>query len=301
MNGDLTDRDIRRAEKSDLHTHFPLSGWHHRFIESIAPVSAVPTTPGLRILEQYITTHLSPYLKIRQHFEQAVRLGFEAAQQDNVTKMEMTLSVAHAKKYGGDLSCLVRAVKKIAAEAAPGCGIHIYAGIRREYGPKKYEAIFDMLHPQVGIEGIDLTGDEQSVPATEFRPLFKQAKNRGLRLKAHCGETGPADEVLRTVDMLNLDAIQHGIAVADSRAVSRHLADMKIPLHLAPASNYRIRCDAERDNDRLRRLIEGGNYVTIATDDLLLFGMNISDQIVHLRRSGVLTDAMVDSLLGRAT
>jgi hypothetical protein len=40
-----------------------------------------------------------------------------------------------------------------------------------------------------------------------------------LRLKAHVGEWGSADDVWRAVEELDLDEVQHGIAAAGSSAV----------------------------------------------------------------------------------
>ena len=46
-----------------------------------------------------------------------------------------------------------------------------------------------------------------------------------MKLKAHVGEFGGADEVKRTVEVLQLDEVQHGIAAAESTAVMNWLAD----------------------------------------------------------------------------
>jgi adenosine deaminase len=71
---------------------------------------------------------------------------------------------------------------------------------------------------------IDLSGDEFAQPIETFKPLYRMGKAEGLRLKAHVGEWGTADDVWRAVEQLELDEVQHGIAAAESPAVMRLLA-----------------------------------------------------------------------------
>ena len=42
----------------------------------------------------------------------------------------------------------------------------------------------------------DLYGDELVQPIENFKPIYRRAKSEGLRLKAHVGEWGTADDVL---------------------------------------------------------------------------------------------------------
>jgi adenosine deaminase len=86
---------------------------------------------------------------------------------------------------------------------------------------------------------IDLSGDELCQPIEVFKPLYRTAKAAGLRLKAHVGEWGDADSVLRAVEELELDEVQHGISAANSAAVMRFLADNRIRLNICPTSEGR--------------------------------------------------------------
>jgi adenosine deaminase len=52
---------------------------------------------------------------------------------------------------------------------------------------------------------LDLSGDEFAQPIETFVPLYRAAKPAGLRLKAHVGEWGTADDVQRAVEVLELD------------------------------------------------------------------------------------------------
>jgi adenosine deaminase len=106
---------------------------------------------------------------------------------------------------------------------------------------------------------LDLSGDKLAQPIENFRPLYRVAKDKGLRLKAHVGEWGTADDVWRACEELELDEIQHGIAAAEAPAVMRFLADNRVRLNVCPTSN-----------------------VTVNTDDALVFGPSVSEEFLGL-------------------
>jgi adenosine deaminase len=87
---------------------------------------------------------------------------------------------------------------------------------------------------------LDLSGDELAQPIEVFQPLYRAAKSKGMRLKAHVGEWGTADDVWRAVETLELDEVQHGIAAAESAAMMRFLADHEVRLNVCPTSNVML-------------------------------------------------------------
>ena len=67
-----------------------------------------------------------------------------------------------------------------------------------------------------GWQALDLSGDERAQPIETFQPLYRECKARGMRLKAHVGEWGTADDVWRAVEVLELDEVQHEMAAEHS-------------------------------------------------------------------------------------
>ena len=70
---------------------------------------------------------------------------------------------------------------------------------------------------------IDLYGDELAQPIENFKAIYRRVKSEGLRLKAHVGEWGKAEDVHRVVECLELDEVQHGISAAEDPSVIRFL------------------------------------------------------------------------------
>jgi adenosine deaminase len=142
----------------------------------------------------------------------------------------------------------------------------------------------------------DLSGDELAQPIEVFIPLYRSAKAAGLRLKAHVGEFGTADDVQRAVEELELDEVQHGIAAADSPSVMRFLADHRIRLNICPTSNVMLGRVATIKSHPIRRLYDAGIRVTVNTDDSLMFGITVSEEFLALYDAGLFTAAELDQI-----
>jgi adenosine deaminase len=143
---------------------------------------------------------------------------------------------------------------------------------------------------------LDMSGDELAQPIESFKPLYRMAKNAGLRLKAHAGEWGDADSVQRAVEELELDEVQHGTAAAESRTVMRFLADNRVRLNICPTSNVMLGRVESLAAHPIRRLYDAGVRVTINTDDILMFGESVSEEYLSLYRAGVFTAAELDEI-----
>ena len=141
---------------------------------------------------------------------------------------------------------------------------------------------------------LDLSGDEFAQPIGIFKPLYRMAQARGLRLKAHVGEWGTADDVWRAVEELELDEVQHGIAAAESPTVMRFLADHHIRLNLCPTLNVMLGRVESMASHPIRRLYDGGVRVTVNTDDALVFGCSVSQEFLSLYHAGVFIAAELD-------
>jgi adenosine deaminase len=134
---------------------------------------------------------------------------------------------------------------------------------------------------------LDLYGDEFAQPIERFRPLYRMAKSKGLRLKAHVGKWGSADDVWRAVEELELDEVQHGIAAAGSWAVMRMLADNDVRLNVCPTSNVMLGRVDRLETHPIRRLYDAGVKVTVNTDDVLVFGNGVSEEFLSVYQARV--------------
>ena len=128
---------------------------------------------------------------------------------------------------------------------------------------------------ELGFWRAHISGDELAQPTAVFKPLYRQAKDAGLRLKAHVGEWGDAYSVQRAVEDLELDEVQHGIAAAQSAPVMKFLADNRIRLNICPTSNVLLGRVASLAEHPIRKLYDASVKVTVNTDDVLVFGEGV--------------------------
>jgi adenosine deaminase len=143
-----------------------------------------------------------------------------------------------------------------------------------------------------GIVGIDIAGPESSTfRVADYRRLFRRARQFGLGLTVHTGESGSVDEVARVVEMLEPDRIGHGVKAAyDPRAMAM-IRDRGIVLEICPTSNLNTRVVSGWDEfrwifDTFRR-----NEIrfTINTDGPEMLKTYIRDEMATLGRLGILS------------
>ena len=109
---------------------------------------------------------------------------------------------------------------------------------------------------------------ERGVDPRDFAPAYDVARAAGLRATGHAGEdTGP-ENIAAALDALDLERIDHGIAIVEDPELMARVAEARIPLDVCPTSNVVIanRFPTLADHP-FRRMREAGLLVTINTDD----------------------------------
>jgi adenosine deaminase len=160
-------------------------------------------------------------------------------------------------------------------------------GINRRVPPERLWPLF-VAYLDAGVFGsIDLYDDERAGDLRAFQPFFRLARQRGLKLKAHAGETCGPERVQETLDVLDVDAIQHGIAAVDDPRLMEVLARRGTQLNLGLASNIALGLAGSYADHPIHTLLAAGVDVALGTDDFALFGASLCDEILNLRRDGM--------------
>jgi adenosine deaminase len=143
-----------------------------------------------------------------------------------------------------------------------------------------------------GVVGIDIAGPESSTfRVADYQRLFRRARQYGLGITIHTGESGSIDEVARVVELLEPDRIGHGVKAAyDPRAMAM-IRERGIVLEICPTSNLNTRVVSGWDEfrwifDTFRR-----NEIrfTINTDGPEMLKTYIRDEMATLGRLGILS------------
>jgi adenosine deaminase len=138
------------------------------------------------------------------------------------------------------------------------------------------------------IVGFDLAGLEAEWPAPPHAAAFVAAANGGLRLTAHAGEVaGP--EHIREVLALGVERVAHGVTAIEDRALVETLRADGVTLDLCPTSNVQAGVVPSIGRHPLARLHRLGVSVTCSTDDRVVSGTSLTDELARTARALRLT------------
>ena len=299
-NGDIA--GIKRIPKSDRHNHLALGG----------RLDALRTFYGCSFNEppeffkdfgefdDYIFVHLSEPLLKKPMKEWGTEVDFfiksalETASEDGVVYLEGSITASLLEAYPS-VEEFSKRVTEIWKTTAPEIDF------RLELGIVKNVPVEDQLYyAEMGIESgvfysIDLYGDERVGDLESFRPLFKKAKNKGMICKAHAGElTKDPEFVRKSVDLLDLDAVQHGISAVGSKEVMKWLAKRGTMLNICPTSNIRLRNVEDMKTHPIRSLFDNGVKCSVNSDDITVFDSTVTDEFLALFNAGTMSAEELD-------
>jgi adenosine deaminase len=109
------------------------------------------------------------------------------------------------------------------------------------------------------------TGGLERVPFRQWAPVFHRARKAGLRLAAHAGENGSADNVREAILEGGVERIVHGVRAASRPDILDLLAERRVPLDVCITSN-RALVPGLGDHP-LPRFLRAGVRCALGTDD----------------------------------
>ena len=203
---------------------------------------------------------------------------------EGVTYAEVTLAAGVVLWRGFEFAEVWKAIRR----AQAGAPIEIWWNLDaiRQFGPDHVMEVARLAANYVGEGAISfgVGGDELRGPASEMRAAYRYAKDAGLRLTAHAGETdGPAS--VRAALDIGAERIGHGIRAVEDPELIRRLREENIPLEICITSNVKTGAVASLGEHPLRKLFDAGVPITLNTDDPGIFDCTLGGEF-ELARSG---------------
>lgn len=290
---------LRACAKADLHVHAGFGSGDRAFLKERTGLDIRPVERVLASMDE-MHAWVRDQAGDRFHRMPGRMLGVEStfvqARRDGVTRLEAGEDVWGITLHDGSAQAVWAMLQAAHARGAPEIEWIPQLGLSRHCRVPDLERWMTPLLELGVFRTLDLSGDEFAQPIEVFAPLYRQAKAAGLRLKAHVGEWGTADDVWRAVELLELDEVQHGIAAAASPAAMRFLARGGVQLNVCPTSNVKLGRVARIEEHPIRRLFDAGVRVTVGSDDPLVFGTSLSGEFLALSDAGVMTPAELDAV-----
>lgn len=290
---------IRRCPKSDLHNHFVLGGSRH-FLREYSGRDILPIKHPLHSMDEmhaWNSKNIGTIFETPEGRRMLIQATFLQAKDDGVTILEIGEDVwGLGEFFNGSIEELVDAFETAHQEIAPDIELRLQIGMSRHCDIAYLENCLSHFWGCKAFYSIDLYGDELAQPIENFKAIYRRAKSEGLRLKAHVGEWGKAEDVRRAVECLELDEVQHGISAAEDPSVIRFLRDNHIRLNITPSSNYLLGRVTDLKNHPIAELYRNGIDVTINSDDVLIFDSDVSKEYLRLYQCGCLNADELDDI-----
>lgn len=297
IRGDLA--AVRSCPKADLHNHFVLGG-SRAFLRRHTGREIRPLNQPIHSMDEmhiWYARNLGASFETPEGRRLLIRAAFAQAKEDGVTVLEIGEDVWGLDAFfHGDVEELVTAFETAHREIAPETELRLQIGLSRHCEIAYLEDCLSHFWGCKAFYSIDLYGDELAQPIENFRSIYRRAKAEGLRLKAHVGEWGTAEDVRRAVECLELDEVQHGIAAAEDPSVIPFLVDHHIRLNITPSSNFLLGRVENLQNHPIAKLYHSGVDVTVNSDDVLIFDSDVSKEYLRLYQSGCLNAEELDDI-----
>ncbi len=120
-----------------------------------------------------------------------------------------------------------------------------------------------------GIIGIDFSNyNKDGFHFKDYKNLVEKARENGLKVTAHSGETDDTNDIWECIESINPDRIGHGVKAVHDKKLMQELASRKITLEVCPLSNLMTK--AVKDDTEMAHILktffENGVQFSINTD-----------------------------------
>jgi len=279
--------ELDRMPKAELHLHLEGTVEPETILEldpsrTLDEVAAATTyTDFAGFIQSYIW--VNRHLKSAQDYALIARRLFDRLADQNVVYAEVTLSVGMILWKKQDFAPVYKALAHEAGQSK--VAIRWILDAVRQFGPEAAKPVFDLAAERVndGVVAIGLGGDEARGPARPFADVYKEARDRGLHLTCHAGETTGPESVWDALS-IGSERIGHGIRSVNDPALMAHLHAEDIPLEICISSNLRTGSIATVADHPVRRLFDAGVPIILNTDDPALFGCSLKGEFDIARR-----------------
>ncbi len=310
----VIERDvIRQAPKVLLHDHLD-GGLRPQTVIELARdggYAGLPTTdPGelaraftagadRKSLELYLEgfEHTVGVLQTR---EALTRVALECAEDlaaDGVVYAEVRYAPELSTHGGLSLDQVVEAILEGFSQGSSAYGIKmgLIVTAMRQFARSVEIAELSIRFRDAGTVGFDVAGPEAGFPPTRYLDAFNLIHHANFHLTIHAGEAFGLPSIGEALQWCGAHRLGHGVRIVDDITVgpdgeismgrlANYVRDQRVPLEMCPTSNVHTGAVAsieEHPIDLLRRL---RFRVTVNTDNRLMSGVTLSDEMSTLSR-----------------
>ncbi|HTY85206.1 MAG TPA: adenosine deaminase [Silvibacterium sp.] len=283
---------IRRLPKAELHLHVEgtvtpetlveLSRRHDSEpldLEQAKAVYGYTDFSGFLMAFKAVTERL----RTPEDYELIAYRMLERLASQGVTHAEIYVAVGVIYYWGREPDPLFTGLERARVRAEQEFGITAYwiFDAVRQFGVDKAAQVFrkaaEMRQGYPSIIGIGIGGDERHTGAEPFRGLYAEARDAGLRLTAHAGESVGPEGIWGALN-IGAERVGHGLTAIHDADLMGILAERQIPIEVCITSNLRTGCCRELAEHPVRRYFDSGLMVTLNSDDPAMFQSDLENE-----------------------
>jgi adenosine deaminase len=256
--------------------NLPLPAWD---LEGLRPyVQVTNPQPGVMAFIakfKWMTGVLVDYGAVRRvAYENVVDADLEGLDYLELRFSPWFMAEPHGLDPSGVVEAAIEGVDQGSQET--GLKVNLIGILSRTYGPdiawKELEAI---LRHGERLVGLDLAGDEANFPGDLFVDHLQRARQAGLRITVHAGESAGPESIWQAIRDLGAERIGHAIHAVEDRNLLDYMAQHCIGIEANLTSNLQTSTVPDYSAHPLRQFLELGLLATINTDDPGISGIDL--------------------------
>ncbi len=141
-----------------------------------------------------------------------------------------------------------------------------------------------------GVAGFDIAGAEAGFPPTRHLDAFEYLQRQNSHFTIHAGEAFGLPSIWEAIQWCGADRLGHGVRIIDDitvaddgsvelGALASYVRDKRIPLEMCPASNVQTGAATSIAEHPIGLLTELRFRVTVNTDNRLMSGTSMTDEM----------------------
>jgi aminodeoxyfutalosine deaminase len=286
---------IRRLPKAELHLHLEGTVTPETLVHLSQRQDGVPMTlEQARALYRYTDftgfllafKAVSEHLRTPEDYELITYRMCEKLAAQGVVHAEVYVSVGVVYYWQRiEFEPLLAGMERGRLRAEQDFGITIYwiFDAVRHFGVEEAARVFRKaaeLRPQFpSIIGIGIGGDERRMAAEPFRELYAEAREAGLHLMAHAGETVGPEGIWGALN-IGAERIGHGLSAIEDPELMGVLTERQVPIEICISSNLRTGCCHGPREHPVRSYFDAGLMITLNSDDPAMFESDLESEYV---------------------
>jgi adenosine deaminase len=225
-------------------------------------------------------------LQVLQSCEELERAAYELAEdahRENVRYLEVRYSPLLHTEEGLLLDQIVAAVQAGLDRAWRRYGIltgQIICGIRHMSPESSYLlAELAVRWKNKGVVGFDLAGAEKDYPAKHHLSAVYLVLNQNVNVTIHAGEAFGPPSIHQAVHYCGAHRLGHATHLIEDPDLMVWVNDRRIAIEVCLASNLQTHAVRDLRSHPMRRYLEEGLRVTLNTDNRLISGTTVTNEL----------------------